>query len=77
MPPIEGVAGQMVISFFPPGGASTNGFASWLEMGKWYLHVTDGRRDASPSNHPTGCVTNGVSPDPARQDEGARALCAA
>ncbi len=48
MPPIEGVAGQMVISFFPPGGASTNGFASWLEMGKWYLHLTDGRRDASP-----------------------------
>jgi len=48
MPPIEGVAGQMVISFFPPGGASLNGFGSWLEMGKWYSNLTTGRRDASP-----------------------------
>lgn len=48
MPPIEGVAGQMAVSFFPPGGASTNGFKSWPEMGKWYLNLTNGRRDASP-----------------------------
>src|SRR5215472_6695727 len=37
MPPIEGVAGQMAVSFFPPGGAPGNGVSSWLEMGKWYL----------------------------------------
>src|SRR5580765_2989181 len=48
MPPIEGVAGQLAISFFPPGGASTNGFSSWPEMGKWYLNLTNGRRDGSP-----------------------------
>jgi len=48
MPPIEGVAGQLVISFFPPGGPSLNGFRSWQEMGKWYLNLTNGRRDASP-----------------------------
>jgi transglutaminase-like putative cysteine protease len=48
MPPIEGVAGQMAVSFFPPGGASGNGVSSWLEMGKWYLNLTSGRRDASP-----------------------------
>lgn len=48
MPPIEGVAGQMIISFFPPGGASANGFSSWLEMGNWYRNLTNGRRDASP-----------------------------
>ncbi len=48
MPPIEGVAGQMAVSFFPPGGASGNGVSSWLEMGKWYLNLTNGRRDASP-----------------------------
>jgi len=47
MPPFEGVAGQMVISFFPAGGASLNGFGSWREMGKWYLNLTNGRRDAS------------------------------
>jgi hypothetical protein len=48
MPPIEGVAGQLIISFFPPGGASANGFSSWLEMGNWYRNLTNGRRDASP-----------------------------
>ena len=48
MPPIYGVAGQMIVSFFPPGGASANGFSSWLEMGNWYRNLTSGRRDASP-----------------------------
>lgn len=48
MPPIEGVAGQMIVSFFPSGGPALNGFASWTEMGKWYLNLTNGRRDASP-----------------------------
>jgi uncharacterized protein DUF3857/transglutaminase superfamily protein len=48
MPPIYGVAGQMIVSFFPPGGASANGFATWPEMGNWYLKLTKGRRDPSP-----------------------------
>jgi len=48
MPPIEGVAGQMIVSFFPQGGASANGFTSWQEMGNWYRNLTNGRRDASP-----------------------------
>jgi len=47
MPPIEGVAGQMVVSFFPPGGTAVGSFSSWLEMGKWYAGLTAGRRDAS------------------------------
>ena len=29
MPPLAGVAGQMVILFYPPGGPSTRGFANW------------------------------------------------
>jgi hypothetical protein len=48
MPPIEGIAGQMVVSFFPPGGPAANGFRSWKEMGGWYRNLTNGRRDASP-----------------------------
>ena len=48
MPPIEGVAGQMVLSFFPPGGPAANGFTNWRDMGKWYINLTNGRRDASP-----------------------------
>jgi hypothetical protein len=48
MPPIDGVAGQMVVSFYPQGGAANNGFSSWQQMGNWYLKLTTGRRDASP-----------------------------
>ena len=48
MPPVDGVAGQMIVSFFPPGGPSANGFTSWLEMGNWYRNLTSGRREASP-----------------------------
>jgi Domain of Unknown Function with PDB structure (DUF3857)/Transglutaminase-like superfamily len=48
MPPVYGVSGQMVVSFFPPGGPSANGFTSWQEMGNWYRNLTGGRRDASP-----------------------------
>jgi hypothetical protein len=48
MPPMAGVAGQMVVSFSPPGGATTNGFSTWQQMGNWYLNLTNGRRDPSP-----------------------------
>src|SRR3954471_5726246 len=48
MPPIKGVAAQVAVSYFPPGGASNHGFSTWPEMGKWYLNLTEGRRDASP-----------------------------
>ncbi len=49
MPPFSGVAGRMVISFLPPGGAGSKGFTSWPEMGKWYLDLTSSRLAASPS----------------------------
>jgi hypothetical protein len=48
MPPARGVAGQMIVTFFPPGGAATDGFANWQAMGNWYLNLTSRRRDASP-----------------------------
>jgi len=48
MPPFRGVAGQMVVSFFPPGGAAANGFSDWRQMGTWYAGLTAGRADASP-----------------------------
>ena len=47
MPPEEGIAGQMIVSFFPPGGPGTKGFTNWQEMGSWYQNLTSGRRDAS------------------------------
>jgi len=48
MPPIGGVAGQMIVYLFPPGGAGTHSFATWKEMGQWYSALTTGRRQASP-----------------------------
>jgi hypothetical protein len=49
MPPWQSVVGQMIVSFFPPGGAGqSRGFQSWKEMGIWYQGLASGRRDASP-----------------------------
>ncbi len=48
MPPWRGVAGHMIISFFPSGGAAGKIFANWSEMGSWYEALANGRRDASP-----------------------------
>ena len=48
MPPWQGVAGQMIVSFFPTGGSAQNqGFQNWKQMGIWYQSLTSGRRDAS------------------------------
>src|SRR5208282_5610823 len=44
----NGVAGQMVISFFPSGGtAKKNEFANWEGMGSWYANLVSTRMDAS------------------------------
>lgn len=48
MPPYEGIAGQMIVTFFPPGGKAPTGFASWDDMGKWYNSLLTGRVAASP-----------------------------
>ena len=48
MPPFRGVAGQMIVTFFPPGGKALNGFAAWDDMGKWYGTLLTGRMEASP-----------------------------
>jgi hypothetical protein len=48
MPPFAGVAGCMVLSFYPPGGPSVSGFSGWQDMGNWYRNLVNGRLDASP-----------------------------
>jgi Domain of Unknown Function with PDB structure (DUF3857)/Transglutaminase-like superfamily len=48
MPPVRGVAGQMIVSFFPAGGTSRkNEIANWQGMGSWYGNLVSGRMDAS------------------------------
>jgi len=49
MPPMQGVVGGMILSFFPSGGPSVrNGFSNWREMGAWLGNLEQGRIDASP-----------------------------
>lgn len=47
MPPLSGLVGQMIVSFYPQGGAALNGFSDWQQMGNWYLNLTNGRREPS------------------------------
>lgn len=48
MPPRSGVAGQMIVSFFPSGGAPQhNEFADWNGMGQWYRDLAGNRNQAS------------------------------
>jgi hypothetical protein len=47
MPPQDGVAGAMVISFFPAGGTALKGFKDWDGMGRWYSNLLSGRMEAS------------------------------
>jgi len=47
MPPIAGVAGRMLVSFFATGGSIKNGFADWRSMGSWYSKLVSGRTEAS------------------------------
>ena len=47
MPPVKGIAGQMLLSLLPPGDSQKKGFLSWSEMGKWEADLAQGRRDPS------------------------------
>ncbi len=48
MPPMEGVAGQMVLSFFTSEKIALNSNMNWDAMGKWYSSLIGERVDASP-----------------------------
>ena len=47
MPPLNGVEGQMIVTFFAPGGRTSNGIAAWDDLGRWYGGLAGGRLDAS------------------------------
>ncbi len=63
MPPWRGVAGQMIVSFFPAGGTSRkNEFASWEGMGIWYQDLISTRMEASePIKQEVNALTAGKS----------------
>jgi len=48
MPPWRGVAGQMIVSFFPAEGTSDKKeLANWQSMGNWYQNLIAGQMAAS------------------------------
>src|SRR5215470_5094370 len=63
MPPLPGVAGEMIVSFFPPGGAPGKVFSDWREMGIWYKGLTSGRLDASAEIKQKVAALTSSSPD--------------
>jgi Domain of Unknown Function with PDB structure (DUF3857)/Transglutaminase-like superfamily len=49
MPPLRGVEGQMIVSFFTSsGGPSLNTNIDWATLGKWYSNLVGERVEASP-----------------------------
>jgi predicted transglutaminase-like cysteine proteinase len=48
MPPLSGVAGQMVVSFFTSERNPLNSNIDWNSMAKWYFNLVGERIDASP-----------------------------
>jgi hypothetical protein len=48
MPPLDGVAGRMVLSFFTSEKVALNSNMDWNAMGKWYSNLIGERIDASP-----------------------------
>ena len=48
MPPMRGLAAQMLVALLPPGGSDRRGFKNWSDVGVWETNLAQGRRDASP-----------------------------
>jgi hypothetical protein len=48
MPPFQGVAGQMILSFFGSEGPTLKANTDWNTMGRWYFNLIGERVDASP-----------------------------
>jgi hypothetical protein len=48
MPPVEGIQGEMILSFYSSDAPAYNANADWKAMGKWYLNLVGQRVDASP-----------------------------
>jgi transglutaminase-like putative cysteine protease len=48
MPPLDGVAGRMVLSFFSSDKIALNSNVDWKALGGWYSDLIGGRIDASP-----------------------------
>src|SRR6266851_1613067 len=64
MPPRQGLQGQMILSFFPSGGATAKGFSNWREMGTWYWNLENDRFAASPEIKQKVAALTALAPTP-------------
>ena len=64
MPPLEGVAAHMVLSFFTSEKIALNSNVDWGSMGKWYSNLIGERIDASPEvkQHVAALTTSKATP---------------
>jgi hypothetical protein len=67
MPPWRAVAGQMIVSFFPPGGGQAKGFENWNDMALWEAGLVRGRRDSSPEIKQKVAVLTGAETSATRK----------
>ena len=75
MPPMQGLLGQMIISFFPPSGQTANGFSNWSQMGNWYRGITAGRLDASPEIKQKVASLTASDPSVVQEDQDPGPVC--
>jgi len=62
MPPWPGVAGEMIVTYFPPGGSNEDSFKDWKQMGVWYTGLAQGRRDVTQEmKQKVALLTGGAS----------------
>lgn len=61
MPPLQGVSGQMIVYFVPPGESAANAFTDWRQMGNWYSNLTAARLDGSADLKQSVASTTGAS----------------
>src|SRR5713226_2959350 len=61
MPPLQSVAGFMVVSLFGSGSGRNNRFQDWRARGVWESGLANGRREASPEiKKKTAEITTGA-----------------
>lgn len=67
MPPWPGVAGEMIVNFYPAVGGADRSFKDWKQMGTWYTGLAQGRKDSTPEmKQKVAALTAGVSNPPAK-----------
>ena len=74
MPPVQGVAGQMIVSFFPPGGTGLQQLAA---DGELVSQLGERTSRCFTGDQADSDIADGFGKDASRQDAGTCAICSA